>query len=293
MIVSVIHAIRGSYPGVPSLDGKPVDRISAFLLASEVDDDPALLWESSALAFLGSKTQGIGFVINDNNTGCPSSREVAEALEKQPAAAAFVRPYVGGEDLMTMPIPGYPLQVIDFGNLRSGDLEEWPALVELLRKYVWHERKNKTGPLRDKWWTFAHRAKDLYEALAGTDRFIATAQYSNSFAFCFLPTGGIVNSKIVAFPLSHFSSFCSLQSRTHEIWARAFSSTLKDDLQYTPTDCFATFPFPENWRAHPALEVAGKTYYEFRAALMIHNSEGLTKTYNRFHDPHDRDLRDT
>ena len=68
-----------------------------------------------------------------------------------------------------------------------------------------------------------------------------------------------------------------------------FSSTLKDDLAYAPSDCFETFPFLENWESHPALEGAGKVYYEFRAALMIRNDEGLTKTYNRFHDPDERD----
>src|SRR5262249_40575169 len=29
-------------------------------------------------------------------------------------------------------------------------------------------------------------------------------------------------------------------------------------------------------------------YYEFRAQLMIVSNEGLTKTYNRFHDPYER-----
>ena len=38
----------------------------------------------------------------------------------------------------------------------------------------------------------------------------------------------------------------------------------------------------------PTLEAAGREYYEFRAALMVQNSEGLTKTYNRFHDPDER-----
>ena len=33
------------------------------------------------------------------------------------------------------------------------------------------------------------------------------------------------------------------------------------------------------------LEAVGKEYYEFRAALMIENDKGMTKTYNRFHDP--------
>jgi hypothetical protein len=64
---------------------------------------------------------------------------------------------------------------------------------------------------------------------------------------------------------------------------------MKDDLRYTPSDCFETFPFPENWETHPAFDAAGRTYYEFRAALMIRNNEGLTKTYNRFHDAEERD----
>src|SRR5437868_12699044 len=63
---------------------------------------------------------------------------------------------------------------------------------------------------------------------------------------------------------------------------------MKDDLRYTPSDCFETFPFPEGFETQPRLEAAGKEYYEFRAALMIRNNEGLTKTYNRFHDPDER-----
>ena len=49
-------------------------------------------------------------------------------------------------------------------------------------------------------------------------------------------------------------------------------------------DCFETFPFPENYRTNPALEAAGKTYHHFRAELMVARNEGMTKTYNRFHD---------
>jgi hypothetical protein len=60
---------------------------------------------------------------------------------------------------------------------------------------------------------------------------------------------------------------------------------MKDDLRYTPTDCFETFPFPPAWQSNPALETAGQAYYDYRAALMLRNDEGLTKSYNRFHDP--------
>ena len=63
---------------------------------------------------------------------------------------------------------------------------------------------------------------------------------------------------------------------------------MKDDLRYTPSDCFETFPFPHDFESNADLETVGREYYEFRAALMIRNIEGLTKTYNRFHDPHER-----
>ena len=78
-----------------------------------------------------------------------------------------------------------------------------------------------------------------------------------------------------------------LQSRCHDVWARFFSSTLEDRLNYSPSDGFETFPFPENFETDAKLEAVGKEYYEFRAALMVKNNEGLTKTYNRFHDPNE------
>ena len=87
------------------------------------------------------------------------------------------------------------------------------------------------------------------------------------------------------FALPLFSSFCVMQSRIHEAWARFFGSSMKDDLRYTPSDCLATFPFPSNYELNSALEAIGSDYYGFRSAVMVKNNEGLTKTYNRFHNP--------
>jgi hypothetical protein len=108
-------------------------------------------------------------------------------------------------------------------------------------------------------------------------------------AFTFLSAPMVYSDSLIVFPLPTYAAFCALQARPHEIWARFFGSSLEDRLRYTPSDCFETFPFPEDWENHPALEVAGKVYYEFRAALMVRNNEGLTKTYNRFHDPDETD----
>lgn len=88
-----------------------------------------------------------------------------------------------------------------------------------------------------------------------------------------------------AITFSTDAPFAVLQSRVHELWARVFASSMKDDLRYTPSDCFETFPFPADFETDPALEAAGRAYHDHRAALMIARNEGLIKTYNRFHDP--------
>ena len=93
----------------------------------------------------------------------------------------------------------------------------------------------------------------------------------------------------IVFPFATNAAFCILQSRPHEIWARFFGSSLEDRLRYTPSDCFETFPFPDDWETHPSLGAAGEAHYEHRAALMVRNDEGMTKTYNRFHDPYEDD----
>jgi len=73
------------------------------------------------------------------------------------------------------------------------------------------------------------------------------------------------------------------------VWALFFGSTHEDRQTYTPGDCFETFPFPQAWETREALEATAAAYHDFRAALMVRNDEGLTKTYNRFHDPDERD----
>jgi hypothetical protein len=86
------------------------------------------------------------------------------------------------------------------------------------------------------------------------------------------------------FAISRFEEFSVLQSRVHEVWARFMASSMKDDLRYTPTDCFETFPFPIDVERKTAVEEAGRTYYDFRADLMRRQDDGLTTVYNWFHD---------
>ena len=122
------------------------------------------------------------------------------------------------------------------------------------------------------------------------DRVVATASSATKHhAFALLPARQVFSHKLIIFPHRTHAAFCALQARPHEIWRRFFGSTMKDDLTYTPSDVFETFPFPRNWSTEPVLDNVGQAYYDFRADLMVERDEGLTKTYNRFHNPHDTD----
>jgi hypothetical protein len=76
----------------------------------------------------------------------------------------------------------------------------------------------------------------------------------------------------------------------HEVWARFFSSSIKDDMRYSPEDGFETFFWPpivgENGSE---LGDRGQAFHDARAARMVGANEGLTATHNRMDDPDERD----
>jgi len=148
-----------------------------------------------------------------------------------------------------------------------------------------HKDANKYPRMVHEWWKYWNARPELQAAIAGLQRVLVVSRVGQRMAVAFVPTGMVYADSAIVFPFSSYAVFCALQARPHEVWARFSGSSMKDDLRYTPSDCFETFPFPNGWESHPALEAAGKTYYEFRAGLMVRNNEGLTKTYNRFHDP--------
>jgi hypothetical protein len=139
------------------------------------------------------------------------------------------------------------------------------------------------------WWKYWNARQELHAAIADLHRVAVIARVGQTAAFTFLTADSVFADSLVVFPFEDHAAFCALQARPHEIWARFFGSTLEERLRYTPSDCFETFPFPESWESDPNLEAAGERYYQHRVALMVRNEEGLTKTYNRFHDPYEKD----
>ncbi len=302
VVVSVVHVTKssprlraGEGPGLRAeLDGRPVERITAYLFHAGGHDDPARLKANENKSFQGSIILGMGFTFDDTDKKGVATpiAEMHRLIEKDPRNAERIFPYIGGEEVNDSPTHAHHRYVINFGDMTEEEARQWPDLIEIVERKVKPEREKLGGnsdAIRRKrsWWLWGRYTPALFQAIQGLERVIARSRISNTFAFTFLPSHMIFNEKTVIFPFNIYSPFTIIQCRVHEIWAVFFSSTLKDDLQYTPSDCFETFPFPKNWENNADLEATGRAYYEFRAELMIKNNQGLTATYNRFHDPNE------
>ncbi len=288
VVVSIVHIGRGVISGPFDLDGRSVPTITAFLLHGRGHDDPARLTENAGKSFQGSIVLGMGFTFDDTDKKGLASpiAEMHRLIAKDPRNSERIFPFIGGEEVNESPTHAHHRYVINFGEIAEQEARSWPDLYAILQERVRPDRATKSREIAAwPWWQFWRPRGELHVAIRGLDRVLVNALYSPYLSFCFLPSRRVFSNKLNVVASKTMGTFCLLQSRIHETWARTFSSTLKDDLAYTPTDCFETFPFPPDYEANAALETAGRAYYEFRAVLMVRNNEGLTKTYNRFHDP--------
>ena len=297
VVVSFVHIIKGIHNGLKKLDGREVEIISAFLFHAGGHDDPERLVANAGKSFQGSIVLGMGFTFDDTDSkgiATPIS-EMHRIIEKIPRNEEVIFPYIGGAEVNNSPTHTHHRYVINFGEREEKECwERYPELMKIINENVKPERfSKKDRTAKEKWWQFLRPRPELNTAIADLDRVMVISEVSQHTAFSFLFSHMVFAHTLKVFPYDSYTAFCVISSRPHEIWARFFGSSLGDGLRYTPSDCFETFPFPENYETHTELEAAGKEYYEFRAALMVRNNEGLTKTYNRFHNPEERDIEIT
>lgn len=287
VVVSVLHICKGAWKASRELDSQEVPTITAFLFHAGAHDDPRPLVANAGKSFQGSIVLGMGFTFDDTDkkgVSLPIS-EMRRLIAKQPRNAERIFPYIGGEEVNGSPTHTHRRYVINFGEMSEKEASEWPDLLCVLEERAKPERfASNNDDSKRTWWQFWRPRSELYSAIRGLSRVLVCARHQPYWTVAVMPTNVVFSDALVVIALPTDSAFCILQSQVHEAWARFFASSMKDDLRYTPSDCFETFPFPKEFETNPALEAAGKAYYEFRADLMIRNNEGLTKIYNRFHD---------
>ncbi len=208
-------------------------------------------------------------------------------LERDPRNRDVLFPYLSGEDLNSRPDQSPSRWVINFHDWPLEKAETYPACMAIVRERVKPERDRLSSgdaSAKDRaarWWQFSRPTIKLYEITGKMSRVLFHPFTSKYLCFAFAPTGIVYAGPHVVVTLSDYADFAYLQSCAHEAWALQYSSTMKRDLRYAPSDCFETFPFPLDISD---LDDIGERYYAHRQGIMLSRQEGLTKTYNRFHN---------
>ncbi len=280
---------KGQWQGGYLLDDKTVTGISPYLtIPGKAIGKPYQLAANQSKSFQGSVVLGMGFVL--------TPEEAQALIEKDPRNKDVLFPYLNGQDLNFNSDQSPSRWVINFHDWALDEEHEdpkkpkgrpyavdYPDCLKIVEKNAKPQRDQvKKKVYREKWWQFAERCPGLYEAIARRDRVLVRARVSNTNSIAFVPKGLVMSEMIVVFNFDDYASFALLQAMAHTEWLTHNSSTLGAGTRYTPSDCFETFPFPESTTN---LETIGESYYNHRQAIMQTRQEGLTKTYNRFHDP--------
>jgi hypothetical protein len=264
------------------LDGENVPQIGPDLEpVGRVAGRPHRLVENEGIAFIGSYVLGLGFTL--------TPEQATGLIARHPRNAEVLRPYVIGQDLNQRPDCSASRWIINFGNWPLERAQEYPEVLARVRHLVKPQRDKLPDykrRVRENWWRYEHQAPSLYEAIADLDHVLAISLVASAVMPVRVPTGQVFAHVCGVFALDGPASLAVLSSSVHTSWVIRYTSTMRTDIRYAPSDVFLTLPRPQ---PTPDLERLGGRLDRERRAIMLSRSWGLTTTYNHVHDPADRD----
>jgi hypothetical protein len=306
--VAHVYLYKGAWKGKYYLNDFPVKGITPFLTPpGRFLGNPYRLKLNESNSFQGSVVLGMGFILEPE--------QAAEMIAKNPKNRDCLFPYLNGEDLNSRPDQSPRRWVINFHDwpldrassgswfetndtqrkkwLNSGTVPsdypdsvaaDYPELLKIVEDKVKPERAKVNRDIyRNNWWQFAEKQRSLYSAIISKDRVIAAARVSKMLIFSWVSKYQVFSEALVILALDSDWHFALFESTIHQQWAWMHCSTMRDaGIRYSPTDGAETFPFP---RSYEKLNSIGRLYSQFRQSILESRQEGLTKTYNRFHDP--------
>ena len=136
------------------------------------------------------------------------------------------------------------------------------------------------------WWRFTRPAPELYAAIANLEHVLAISLVGSALMPVRVPTGPVFAHKCAVFALDDFASLAVLSSNIHFSWVIRYTSTMRVDINYSPSDVFLTLPRPKPTKR---LHELGERLDRERRELMLSRGWALTTTYSHVHDPSDDD----
>ncbi len=274
--VAFVWLRNGNWHNLYILNDRPVIGITPRLSkVGAASGNPHHLFANSNKAFNGSKMSGMGFVL-------PIEKALS-LMEKDSCNKSILFPFLNGEDINSRPDQSPSRWAINFFDWPLEKAETYRDCMKIVREKVKPERDhNNMKVRREKWWQYGTRAEELYSTVRNLSQVLVISRVSKYTTCAWEPEGIVYSEAICVIASDRISYFVLLQNTFHAAWVRLYGSSMKNDPRYTPSDCFETFPFPVNMEI---LEDIGERYYSYRQSITLGRHEGLTQTYNRFHDP--------
>jgi hypothetical protein len=275
---------KGKWCGESCINETTVNGINAYLQEKgQITGTPERLEQNLQIAFQGTIIHGTGFLL--------SPEEAKALIEDDDKYRDVLAPYLTGSDFSNNPEQKASRWVINFQNWDFEKASQYPKCLSILTEKVKPFRDKVTKQVHEPdYWKFWDKRIDSYDRIRKLPRVLFHGFNTKYVSFSFVPTGLIYAGPHLVFGLDRYEHFSVLQSSFHSLWADKYCSTLGSGFRYAVSDLFETFPFPNEMLNSKVcrfsqLEVAGNAFFKHRQGLMISNNEGLTDTYNRFHDP--------
>jgi hypothetical protein len=278
VFVSLVSIYKGGWTGKRVLDGKEVSLISEYFDESLDDGEPKPLLENSDQLYQGYFYLGEGFLL--------THEEATKLVEADPRNREVIFLAINGQEVNNDPTQTPGRSIINFFDWDIEKAQEYKLVFSIIEKKVKPFRTTQNRARnRDIWWIYAEHRPGLTKKLRLLHHCFVAARTTKHLNFSALPTNYVFTDALKIFTTDRWDLYSVVQSTIHEIWARKYSGALETRLRYSPTDCFETFPFPEElWRtSNSALATVGERYHEHRRSLMHHQWLGLTDIYNLFH----------
>lgn len=274
--VAVVWITKRAWRGDLVLDDTSVAKISTFLDDLVGDGTSYPLADNQPLSFEGAKPAARGNVLEPE--------EASSLITRNPCNKDVLIPYLRGEDLNSLPEQSPTKWVIDFKARTLEEAKAYPECFAIVLERVKPVRDNVNRKAhREKWWMHGELRPGMYAAINKLSYVIVHAFTSKYIAFSVIPKAMLFAAPMNVFAFNDWPRFAVLQSSVHITWAIKHVSSMGNTIRYTRTDVFDTFSLPQFPSA--TLFDIGEAYHSCRKALMVHSRDGLTATYNRFHDP--------
>ena len=271
--VALIHFFKGPYKGEKFLDSIQVQQISPELDSGSMVR-PHRLKKGHILYSQGTTLNGEGFLVT------PEERETLLRASSNNATVIF--PYLNGELLNYSPKLAPQRYAINFGVMERQDAEKFVEPFQIVTERVKPHRDLLTKQVHEsRYWLYWDKREEFFARIARRPRILLCAIVSTHIMFRFATTSWVFSHKLKVFDIADGGAFAVLQSSMHQAWARKFSSTLGQAINYSTSDAFDTFVFPE---ITEKLRLCGDALHERREAIMGSLNIGLTDLYNSIHD---------